>query len=349
LYKDNQPTTQYILDHIQQQTGSQSTKLSDYVRYDDDTQCYGHAPGPINESETWRIIGGNSNGLRSYGDMADLISISKRTQALQAGTIALSETNTEWHKHELRTNTDKVLTKTFGAARTEYGTSSDKYETSNYKQGGTLCSALGPWGHMVCVSGRDNTGCVRWTYLTYNARDGKKITVSSAYRVGKPNSGCKTASRQQEKIQYADEVLRPYLVDPYKQTLIDLQYFVQELQSQDLKHEVIVMIDGNKDEDQQYCDQGHTTQYTTSRHFHVDGPIDGSLHTFMGNFRLRNALREFHGGVVPNTHMRRSKHIDFMLTTGGLTNSIEATGLLDCSVLNSDHRALSMIFVLKIH
>jgi hypothetical protein len=52
------------------------------------------------------------------------------------------------------------------------------------------------------------------------------------------------------------------------------------------------------------------------------------------------ALREFHGRAVPNTHMRSSKQIDFVLTTGGLTNSIETIGLLDCSALNSDHRAL---------
>jgi hypothetical protein len=285
-------------------------------------------------------IGGNANGLRPYGDMADLISISKRTRALHTGTIALSETNTEWHKHEFRTNMDKVLTKAFEDARTEYGISSDKFETSNYKPGGTLCSALGPWAHRVCASGQEKTGCGRWTYLTYNARDGKKIAVISAFRVGKPNSGCKTASRQQKTIQYADEELRPYLVDPYKQTLIYLQYFVQELQSQDLQHEIIIMIGANQYEDQQYCDQGHTTQYVTSKHFHVDGSIDGSLHTFMGNCRLRNALREFHGGVVPNTHMRGSKQIDFVLTTGGLTDSIKSIGLLDCSVLNSDHRAL---------
>jgi hypothetical protein len=111
LYKENYPTTQHILDHIQQQNGSQSTKLSDYVGYDDNTKCYGHAPGPINESETWRIIGGNANGLRPYGDMADLLRIAKRTRSLQSGTIALSETNTEWHKHELRNNIDTVLTK----------------------------------------------------------------------------------------------------------------------------------------------------------------------------------------------------------------------------------------------
>jgi hypothetical protein len=138
VYKENHPTPQHILDHTQQQTGSQSTKLSDYVGYDDDAQCNVHAPGPTNESDTWIIIGGNANRLRPCGDMADLISIAKRTRALQAGTIALYQTNMEWHEHELRTNTDKVLIKDFGAAGTEYGTSSDKFETSNYKPGGTL-------------------------------------------------------------------------------------------------------------------------------------------------------------------------------------------------------------------
>jgi hypothetical protein len=197
--------------------------------------------------------------------MADSISITKQTIALQAVTIALSDTNLEWQKHELRTNTDNVLIKAFRAARTEYGTSSDKFETYNYKPGVTLCSALGPWAHIVCASGQDKTGCGRWTYLTYNAREGKKITIISAYRVVKPKSGNKTASRQQETIQYGNKDLRPILVDPSKQTLINLQYFVQELQYQDLQHEVIVMIDANQDEDQQYCDQGHTKQYTTRK------------------------------------------------------------------------------------
>jgi hypothetical protein len=269
--------------------------------------------------------------------MVDLLSIAKWTRALQSGTIAMSETNTELHKHELRNNTDKVLSKDFGTERTEYGTYSDKLETSNYKLGGTLCSALVPWAHIVCASGRDKTGCGRWTYLTYNAREGKKITVIYAYRAGKPTSGSKTASFQQETIQYAEEELIQFLVDPYKQTLIYLQYFVHEIQYQDLQHEVIVMIDANQDEDQQYCDQGHTAQYATSKHFNVDGSIDGSLHSFMGHCGLRNALREFHGGVLPNTQMRGSKQIDFILTTGGLTDIIEAIGLLDCSVINSNH------------
>jgi hypothetical protein len=61
------------------------------------------------------------------------------------------------------------------------------------------------------------------------------------------------------------------LVDTYKQDIIDLHYFLQELQAQDLQHEVIVLIDVNKDDHQQYRAQGNTTQYVTGNHCHVDG------------------------------------------------------------------------------
>jgi hypothetical protein len=50
---------------------------------------------------TWRIIGGNANGLNQYGDMVALITVAERWRALQAGTIAFSETNVEWHKFQL--------------------------------------------------------------------------------------------------------------------------------------------------------------------------------------------------------------------------------------------------------
>jgi hypothetical protein len=38
--------------------------------YSNDSKCYGKVPTPINTINTWRIIGGNMNGLRSFGDTA---------------------------------------------------------------------------------------------------------------------------------------------------------------------------------------------------------------------------------------------------------------------------------------
>jgi hypothetical protein len=149
--------------------------------------------------ETWRIIGGNVSGLRPFGDMASLITVAERLRALQTESVAFSETNVEWHKYELRENMQKLFTKSFGAARMEYCTSSDKFETTYHKRGGTTCGALGQMVHSVIASGRDETGCHRWSQI-------KKMTILSAYRVCKQtNPGDLTASKQQHAIVYEDE------------------------------------------------------------------------------------------------------------------------------------------------
>jgi predicted adenine nucleotide alpha hydrolase (AANH) superfamily ATPase len=75
------------------------------------------------------------NGLRPYGDMAALIAVAERLRALQADTIAFSETNVEWHKYQLRENMQKRFIKAFGAAIMEYSTTSDKFETTYHKPG----------------------------------------------------------------------------------------------------------------------------------------------------------------------------------------------------------------------
>jgi hypothetical protein len=62
--------------------------------------------------------------------------------------------------------------------------------------------------------------------------------------------GDTTESKQQQCIQCADDGLRPYVLDPHKQTLIDLQYFVQELQQEG--EEVILFLDANQDDQQTF-------------------------------------------------------------------------------------------------
>jgi hypothetical protein len=62
----------------------------------------------------------------------------------------------------------------------------------------------------------------------------------------KTGAGDTTASKQQQCIQYADEELWSFIVDPYKQTLIDLQHFVQEIQQDG--EGVILFLDANQDD-----------------------------------------------------------------------------------------------------
>jgi hypothetical protein len=54
---------------------------------------------------------------------------------------------------------------------------------------------------------------------------------------------------------YEDEELRPYLVDPHKQTLIDLQYFIEKLKA--IGHEALILMDANQAKEQVYQQQTH--------------------------------------------------------------------------------------------
>jgi hypothetical protein len=174
----------------------------------------------------------------------------------------------------------KLFIKSFGSARMEYSTASDKFEATYHKPGGTVCGALVQMVHRVVYSGRDDTGCCRWSYITYAAKEGNKVAIFSAYRVCKQtNPGDLTSSEQQLGIMYEDKELRSYLVDPHKQTLVDLKYFVEKLKA--TGHAALILMESNQSEEHAYQQQTHTIKLVTKKGFHVDGTIDGSLQTFM--------------------------------------------------------------------
>jgi hypothetical protein len=137
---------------------------------------------------------------------------------------------------------------------------------------------------------------------------------------------------------YEDEDLQPYLVDPHKQTLIDLQYFVEKLKA--TGQEALILMDDNQSEEQAYQQQTHNIKLVTKKGLHVDGTIDGSLQTLMRYCGLTNILRQLHEGVVPNTRARGSVQIDFPLLTSGLVDHVLDVGLLNRSFLQSYHSGM---------
>jgi hypothetical protein len=230
----------------------------------------------------------------------------------------------------------KLFIKAFDTAIMEYSTMSNKFETTYHKPGGTMYGALEKMVHRVVDSVRDDTGCVRWSFLTYAEKEGKKVAIVSAYRVCKQtNPGDMTSSKQQVEIMYEDEELRPNLVDPQKHTLDDLQYFVDKLKAAD--HEVLILMDADQAEEQTYQPQAHNIKCVTKKGFHFDGTIEGFLKSFMMNCGLVNLLRQMHERVMPNTHAQGYMQIDFPLITSGLAGHVFDVGLLNRSVLKSDH------------
>jgi hypothetical protein len=84
---------------LNQEVNNNSAHSDAYSNY---AKCYGSVPAPIDTSKKWRITGGNVKGLSPFGGMTSLITVAERLRALQAESVAFSETNAEWHKYELR-------------------------------------------------------------------------------------------------------------------------------------------------------------------------------------------------------------------------------------------------------
>jgi hypothetical protein len=297
------------------------------------TAVWGNSPEAINERSIYRHYGGNINGLKPFVEHPYLIYGLKDLRRLQAGGVSLIETNVECKKYDYRANTGKLLRKTFGLTKIAYSTPDEHVEESHYKPGGTVTAALGHWDSCVLRSTKYSTGCGLWSYMCLGKKD-KKFAIVTVYRVGhNHNAGDATAFQQQYRTQYADENARVE-INPHKQTMIDLEYFTEELKTDGF--EVDVFIDANETLEHRFRSQNHDHKYKSDKGFHIDGSIDGSIATYTINCGMSNTLSERQtetGTAIPNIHLRGSKQIDFVLTTAGIAPYIRAIGLLDFDVV----------------
>jgi hypothetical protein len=124
--------------------------------------------------------------------------------------------------------------------------------------------------------------------------------------------------------------------------MIDLEYFTEELKTDGF--EVVVFIDANKPLYHRIRLHNHDHKYKSDKGFHIDGSSDGSIATYTQNCGLSNILSERHaesGAEIPNTDLRGSKQIDFVLTNAGIVLFIQSIGLLDFDVIfRNDNRTL---------
>jgi hypothetical protein len=122
--------------------------------------------------------------------------------------------------------------------------------------------------------------------------------------------------------------------------MIDLEYFTEELKTDGF--EVSVFIYANEMFNHRFRLQNHDHKYKSDKGFHIDGSIDGYIATYTHNCGLSNILSKSHAKSetdIPNTHLRGSKQINFVLMTAGIAVFIQAIGLLDFDVIfRNDHR-----------
>ena len=159
----------------------------------------------------------------------------------------------------------------------------------------------------------------RWSYITIAGRQGRALTIISAYRVTKSSiseAGANTSFFQQYHFLRLSGHQHP---DPRKTFLRDLGAIIRSLRQNPLHH-IILLLDANEST----SSPNDFTKWISSHH--LNDP-----------YTLR------HGFDEPATHSRGSKRIDYILVSDGVLDHVTATGILPFDeIVTSDHRAFYM-------
>jgi hypothetical protein len=144
--------------------------------------------------------------------------------------------------------------------------------------------------------------------------------------------------RQQYQIQYADESARVGSIDPHRQTMVDLEYFVRELR--DEGHEVLVFMDANQNKSRCYRPLIHDQKFKSDTGLNIDGTIDGSLKPFVQNTGMYYILNTKHGDEnVPRSRCPGSSVINYVYVSEGFLEHVKCIGMLNFDAgFDSDHR-----------
>ena len=117
----------------------------------------------------------------------------------QIDIACLAETNTNWNNYKGKRQLNRIVRKQWKIAHITTSNIENKV-TTLYQPGRTAIISTNKISLRITDSGVDSQGMGRWSYITINGRNKKKLTIISAYRTGKTHiqeSGPSTAFTQQ--------------------------------------------------------------------------------------------------------------------------------------------------------
>jgi hypothetical protein len=202
-------------------------------------ESWGHSLATIDSSTTFRVFLQNPNGLSLSTTNYSLLQDFQTCQEYGAAAICLPETNTNWDLVDQQAILHNILRQTWRNASAQTSKAPETF-LSQYQPGGTATIVCNNWVSRIIQKGEDPIGLGHWTYITLRGKGSKKVTVITAYNAS-PSQGDTTFFQQQHRLlsQLHRQHNQQAAPHPRRQFILDLQAWIEELQSQD--HDIILL------------------------------------------------------------------------------------------------------------
>ena len=195
-----------------------------------------------------RLFFQNVHGLTHSTTLEDYRYYLQCTQGLSVDVLGLSETNTCWSHHHLSSDFRSATQKFHRQSKIAFGTVSPAVDqclqSESFQSGGNVTAVLGSISSRVSGSNIcDHTGLGRWSGVTLEGPDAKKLSIITAYRVckGSPQRAPLGSSFLREYEYFREQKFQS--VNPRRQFFVDLQQTILALQ--EMGHCIILMLDAN--------------------------------------------------------------------------------------------------------
>jgi hypothetical protein len=277
-------------------------------------------PPVTGKEKNCRIVFNNIQGLRVNRTEGKIVELGKEVKELDVTVLALCETNKDWRFDSTLRDVKNAFKSFWQHCNIASSSSTERpgLESRSASQpGGTMTIVGHPLSYRTKIA-EPESDMGRWNEMQVEGKRGKSLILITAYRVCKntiASAGPSTSFAQQWHILRRAGHDCP---DPRKQFILDLAARVSAARA--LGHGVLVMLDAND----------------SLQHFNND------FTKWVRSSNLVDIHVHRHGTEgEPNTHIRGSSRIDYMLLSPDLVEYVTAAGILPMyGFATSDHRAL---------
>mmetsp|Transcript_9968 Transcript_9968/g.14363 ORF Transcript_9968/g.14363 Transcript_9968/m.14363 type:complete len:305 (-) Transcript_9968:240-1154(-) len=147
------------------------------------------------KGNTIRVVYQNVQRGVSIKDNAVTNSLLDKLHSMETDIFMASETNCNWKTADFRNNLQQTVKKNWPNHRLAFSSSDVGIELAfhEFLPGGTCTMAFDHLGMRVVKAGEDDSGLGRWSYVTVEGQDKRRITFITAYRIcGGPMKGTNT-------------------------------------------------------------------------------------------------------------------------------------------------------------